>query len=447
MKVGYKMKKFINVCEYILFLFFLILIPFMKDKLSILLGLPIIVIIYFLNKKINIKNFPLFIFIISLVIRVLVCIYLKTDITDDFKTMLDASRSVLNNNLSFVSTMYFKTYPYQIGHVLYQALLLRVINSVLFLKIINSIITSLTIVFIYLISKNLFKEKTARMISISYLFYLYPLYLNTVLTNQHLPLLLSLIVIYLIVKKKISYKVSLLIGVLLAIANVFRTESIIFIMAISVYYILTMSKDNYKTIIKNVLLIIVTYFVLFNSISLILNLTPVKTKLTNNSGYWKFYCGLNYKSNGIYNNSDAITYFNENKDGKELLLNRINKDKTKFPLLFLKKEVILWTQTNYDLRIDNNINNNIFDFILHFNQGYLNLIILLFTLGLLFIKNEKKEVLLLKILIFIYYGVYMFIEISPRYAYILHVLIFILLGLGIEGISDIIKKRWKNAKV
>jgi len=441
------MKKFISICEYILFLLFLILVPFMKDKLSILIGLPVIVIIYFLNKKINIKNFPLFIFIISLIIRILICIYLKTDIVDDFKTMLDASKDVLNNNLSFVNTMYFKTYPYQIGHVLYQALLLRIINSVLFLKIINSIITSLIVVFIYLISKNLFKEKTARLISVLYLLYLYPLYLNTVLTNQHLPALLSLIVIYLIVTKKLNYKLSLLIGVILSIANVFRTESIIFIMAISVYYLITMNKDNYKSIIKNVLLIIVTYFVLFNSISLILNLTPVKTKLNNNSGYWKFYCGLNYESNGIYNDKDAITYFNENKDGKKLLIDRVKKDKLKLPVLFLKKEVILWTQTNYDLRISNKIDNNIYNFILFLNQGYLNVIILLFVLSLLFVKNEKKEVLLIKVLIALYYGVYMFIEISPRYAYILHMILFLLLGLGIEGISDIIKKRWKNAKV
>ncbi len=439
------MKRFIKVCEYILLLLFLILIPFMKDKLSILIGLPIIVIIYFLNKKINIKNFPLFIFIISLVIRVLISIYLKTSITDDFKTMLDASRSVLNNNLSFINTMYFKTYPYQIGHVLYQALLLKIINSVLFLKIINSIITSLIVVFIYLISKYLFKEKTARLISILYLLYLYPLYLNTVLTNQHLPALLSLIVIYLIVSKKINYKLSILIGLLLAIANVFRTESIIFILSIAVYYILTMNKDNYKMIIKSILLIIVTYFIIFNSISIIISLTPIKTKLTNNSGYWKFYCGLNYESNGIYNNEDAITYFNENKDGKELLVERIKKDKTKLPVLFLKKEVILWTQTNYDLRIKNS--SNLLSSLEHFNQGYLNLILLLFIVSLFVTKYEKKETLLLKILIFIYYGVYMFIEISPRYAYILHMILFLLLGLGIEKIFDIIKKRWKNAKV
>ena len=53
---------------------------------------------------------------------------------------------------------YFQTYPFQLGLVLYQALLLRIINSTLLLKIMNSLITSGIVVLIYLISKKLVKE-------------------------------------------------------------------------------------------------------------------------------------------------------------------------------------------------------------------------------------------------------------------------------------------------
>lgn len=440
------MNKFIKVCEYILFSLFLILIPFMKDKLSILLSIPVLLLIFLANKKLNIKNYPLFIFVISLIIRIITSIYLKVEIADDFKTMFEASSNLIKGNLSFLNDMYFKTYSYQLGHVLYQAFFLKIINSVLFLKIINSIITSLIVVFIYLISKRLFKEETARLISISYLLYLYPLYLNSVLTNQHLPALLCLIVLYLIIKNKINYKLSFIIGLLLAVANVFRTESIIFIMGITIYYITTIKKNNYKTILKNIGIIIISYLVIFNSISLVISLTPIKYKLTNNSTYWKFYCGLSYEHNGIYNEEDQDVYYTSTNQ-KELLVNRIKQDKLKLPVLFLKKEVILWTQTNYDLRIKNNINNNLFSFIQLFNQGYLNIIILLFIFSLFFIKKEKKELLLFKILLGLYYGIYMLIEISPRYAYILHILMFIVLGVGIEKLIDIIKRRCKNAKI
>ncbi len=447
MKVGNKMNKFIKFCEYILFILFLILVPFLKDKLSIFLGLPIILLVYFFNKKIKIKNFPLVIFIISLIIRIIMSIYLKVEIVDDFKTMLDASTKLIKGDLSFLNSFYFKAFSYQLGHVLYQALFLKIYNSILLLKIINSIITSLIIVFIYLIGKSLFKETTARIISTLYLFYLYPLYLNSVLTNQHLPALLCLIVLYLIIKNKINLKQSLLIGVILAVANFFRTESIVFIMGITIYCLTTINKINYKYVLKNILIIVGTYIILTNSISLVISLTPINTKLTNNYSTWKFYCGLSDKHNGIYNEEDQTAYFSKNVDTNKLLIDRIKKDKFKMPVLFLKKEVILWTQTNYDIRINNNIDSNLYSFLEHFNQGLLNIVILLFVISLISIKKEKREILLFKIIIALYYGIYMLIEISPRYAYILHIIVFILLGIGIERLLDIIKRRWKNAKI
>ena len=119
-------------------------------------------------------------------------------------------------------------------------------------------------------------------------------------------------------------------------------------------------------------------------------------------------------------------------------MERSNKDKFKFPILFIKKEVILWTQTNYDLRINNNFNKEFYNLLLKFNQAILNLTLLLFVIGLFPIKKEtKKEIIFIKLLIGLYFGVYLFIEISPRYAYILHILIFIILASSIKNIEFI----------
>ena len=111
----------------------------------------------------------------------------------------------------------------------------------------------------------------------------------------------------------------------------------------------------------------------------------------------------------------------------------MKEENIKLPVLFMKKEVILWTQTNYDLRIRNNINN----LVLLFNQGYLNAIILIFIISLFPYKSLKnKKILLLKIIISLYIFIYALIEISPRYAYILHILLFLLLGIGINKIEN-----------
>ena len=441
------LKQFIKVCEAILFIFFLVLIPFLTNKLSTIISLLIIVVFYLLEKKISIKHYSLFLFLLALIIRIITALTLKVSIVDDFKTMLDASRLLLKGNTSFINSFYFKMFPYQLGHVLYQTSLLRIINSTIFLKIINSIITSLIVVFIYLITKNIFKEETARKVSLLYILYLYPLYLNSVLTNQHLPALLVLISIYLFIKKPNNYKTIILVGLILSISNVFRSESIIIILGLVVFLILSSTKKNIKSNSINIIILIAVYFLSQFTFSTLLEISPLNTRFQNNVPYWKFYCGLNDKHNGIFNEDDQAVFFNANKQ-KELLIERINKDKFKFPKLFLKKEVILWTQTNYDLRINNKLNQDIYSFLLNFNQGFLNILILLSVITLFPYKEKTNDkVLLIKIILFIYYGIYMFIEISPRYAYILHILLFLIIGISIERINDIIKKRCKHAKI
>ena len=193
-----------------------------------------------------------------------------------------------------------------------------------------------------------------------------------------------------------------------------------------------------KKIINSIILVLSYTLVLiaFNGLILI---SPLHTLLKNNASEWKFYCGLNYEHNGIYNEDDDKIYFSSNNK-KELLKTRIKEENVKLPVLFLKKEVILWTQTNYDIQLLNNINSNLYNFILLFNQAFLNFIMILFIISL-FPERKKtnKELLLLKVIIGIYYCVYMFIEISPRYAYILHILVFLTIGLGIERIKNLKK--------
>ena len=107
------MKKLIKICEYLVFIIFFILIFFMRQKSTFLLVVPVFILIYLFTSKVNIKKFGLFIFIISLIIRIVSILYLDTQVTDDFKLMFDASRSLINGNLAFLNTPYFKTFTYQ----------------------------------------------------------------------------------------------------------------------------------------------------------------------------------------------------------------------------------------------------------------------------------------------------------------------------------------------
>ena len=113
------MKKLMKIAEYILWILFLVLIPFEKEKLAILLTIPVIAFLVFYYKKAKIKNFALFLWIVAFLIRLVSILLLKVEVADDFKTMLEASRSLLAGDTSFMNGFYFQTYPFQLGLVLY----------------------------------------------------------------------------------------------------------------------------------------------------------------------------------------------------------------------------------------------------------------------------------------------------------------------------------------
>ena len=436
------MKKFIKICEYVLLLLFLVLIPFFTNKIISICVVPFFFLLSYVSKKIPSRYFAYFLFGFAFFIRIISLFFLKVEIVDDFLTMLKASRDLLNGNLNFMKSSYFLFFSYQVGHVLYQAFLLKIINSVLFLQIVNSIITSFSIVLLYLIGKKIVKEDTAKKLSIFYLFYFYPLYLNSVLTNQLLPALLCLLAVYYYITHDDNWKKTIVVGVLLVIANFLRTESIIWIMAICFYQLFVMNGPFKKRVMQSGLLL-VCYFITSFMIANIVFVTPIHSKLNNQYPGWKFYCGLSVEHNGLYNSDDEMIYFSSNQK-KELLQKRIQEYKFQFPILFLKKEVILWTQTNYDLQLKKPIPNVLY----LFNQGFLNIILLLFIVGLIpNRKDKKKEVLLLKLLLGMYYVIYLFIEISPRYAYIMHFLVFLFVGYGIERIEEWYRKRDKYLRI
>lgn len=439
------MKKLTKLFLSLFFIIFLSLLLLCKEKYTIILGIIPFFIFFFLSKKIPNKYFPYFLFFFSLFIRLVMLLIYDSPISDDFKTMYDASHSLINDDLSFKNDFYFEHFGYQLGHSLYQALLLSICNKVIFLKIVNSIITSFCVVFIYFIAKKVSSINSAKIVSLLYMIYFYPIYLNTILTNQHLPLLISLIVIYLIIDKKIiknSLLKSIIIGFLLAISNILRSEAIIYILAIIVVDLCFTSKKEMKKTGKNLFVLIAVYLVVFHLASFSIKLANLSSiGLENKSPLWKFYVGLNPQYDGMYNLKDQEEFFKQDNERyqKQLLKNRIQKEYQHFPILWIKKEMILWTYSDWNIvlknkKVENSITHQIY---LKVSRGIL-ILVFFFLMISCFPKNkelEKNEFLLISIL-FIYFCVYSLIEVSPRYSYNLQLFIFILSSIGIDRVKS-----------
>lgn len=396
-----------------------------------------------IKKWIKENKFIIFLFLFSFIIRLGVILLVDTPIISDFKVMYDAALEIVNGTDSYKSMGYFITWGYQMGHVLYQAFLLSIINSAFFLKIVNCIITSLTVVFVYLISRRICSERSAKISSILYSIFLFPLLLNSVLTNQFLPVLLILIALYILLninfKKKFVIS-SVVVGILLGLSNIFRSETIVIVFSILLYFVfLFITKVDWKKLIISFLIIFMGYYVVFNGTSLLLkatNVSPSGLDILNSS--WKFVLGFNYETSGMYSNQDAAIYAGDSEAAKKEAINRIMQFE-KIPLHFLKKTKILWF--NSDLSWSISMDEVYYKVLNIINQIWIilfNILAVCSAFRFIKFKFEKEHVLMCLILL-VYFGVYLLIEVMPRYAYSLQVFEAIIIGISLDYIFKKIK--------
>ena len=394
-----------------------------------------------IKKWISKHKIIIFLFLFAFVIRIGVILWIDTPVISDFKTMLDASKELVNGTDAYKSMPYFICWGYQMGHVIYQAILLNIINSITFLKIVNAIVTSSTVIMIYLIGKELSTTKAAIIISIIYSIFLFPLLLNTVLTNQLLPMLLILIAIYLWMKKKKENKLMpVIIGILLGISNMLRSETIVIIIAFVLYTIFLMiKKENRKALIINLCLIIISYFTLTTATSFVLKATDISPSgLENKNSSWKFLEGLNVETRGQYSEDDAVKYSYDKKKTTKELKKRIQEEWQQYPLLFAKKTKILWLNSDLSWSLGHIENQEDLKLYEGINQIFIYFFIIMSLLSAitLFKKTYKKEQILILLILFIYFGVYLFIEVMPRYAYSLQIFEALLASITLGYILD-----------
>ena len=389
------------------------------------------------------NKFIIFLFLFSFIIRLGVILLVETPVISDFKMMYDAALEIVSGTDSYKSMSYFITWGYQMGHVLYQAVLLNIINSVFFLKFVNCIITSLTVVFVYLISRRICSDRSAKISSILYSIFLFPLLLNTVLTNQFLPVLLILIALYILLninfKKKFIVS-SVVVGILLGLSNIFRSETIVIIFSILLYFgFLFITKVDWKKLIISFLIIFMGYYVVFNGTSLLLKATGVSPSgldILNSS--WKFVVGFNYESNGMYTDEDASLYSRDSEAADKEAIKRITQFE-KIPLHFLKKTKVLWF--NSDLSWSISMDEVYYKTLNIINQLWIilfNILAVCSTFRFIKLKFYKEHVLMCLILL-VYFGVYLLIEVMPRYAYSLQVFEAIIIGVSLDYIFKKIK--------
>ncbi len=453
-----KEKKVLSgIFMYLTILVFSIISILFLVKNNIILSVLAFIIVTFISLKVNIKKFPIILFITSLVIRLVMILLFNFPQVSDFETLLNASNSFTKGDFSFQNDTYFSMWGYQTGFVIYQGIILKLFNNVFILKLLNAIFSSGLCVLIYLFGKKMISEKSAKMASLLYMIFPFSLYLNTVLANHHLSAFLMYIGIFFLLKKDRKIKDYIFAAVLISLGNIIRPEGIIVVTTLIIFELLNLKKDTVKMVLKNVLVFLAIYFLVGGVSSFLVAKTGVNEEgLKNNNPKWKFVLGFNHDSCGYYDAKDE-KYLNDEEKEIEVIKERVLVNPLKLGKLMACKVNKFWLQTSLSSKNDMyNKTYHVLGFDIKFTDienivVSFNTILYIITLFMCMIGvffNRKKIIkdnsMFFVIMMMVTFGVYLLIEIQPRYAYFIHVSVFILSAYGYDFVLGKIKNKFKK---
>ena len=432
----------------------LMLLLYLFTNNIILLLLAGLISIFISTRKI--KHFGIILFVVSFIIRLIFIIVADFPQVYDFKTLLDASEMFAKGDYSFNSWFHFATWGYQTAFVIYQGVLLKIFHSIFILKLLNVIYSSILVLIVYKLGLKISKnEVSSRIVSLLYMIFPFYLFLNSVLLNSHLATLLSYLGIFFIIKENTKYKDYLIGSILIALGNIIRPEGIIIVLTLIIFKIITLKKENIKKIIISLLIFLSSYFIICNGSSFLVKASNINPSgLQNKDPLWKFLLGFNYDTCGYYTDDDAVYQINKETEIKEIKRRALENIPRTGKLMVCKVDRF-WLSSGLENEMGS-FNDKTFNIMginikfsmiknlaINLNKGINIVVLALMLLGLIVNrKSIKNETLFLLIMILITFGVYLFIEIQPRYLYFIHISVFALASLGINYIQELrIKKK------
>ena len=442
------MKKVLNILIYI---FLILTITSFLFTNNLLLGVLAIILCYFIAKNNNIKNFPLILILLSLVIRLLTIILMNIPQVTDYYLINEAAMKFANNDFSFVNDSYFSMWPYQLGFTIYEGLIYKILPNIWTLKILNIIYSTLTVLLVYKISNKFTTERASRMVSLLYMILPLPLLLNITLNNHILSGLLILDAITFLIKKKTKKKDYIIASILIAIANIIRPESIIIVFSLLIFLIIKTKKKTLKTNAIHYLIFIAIYLIITIGSSKLLILTNFnKDGLTNTNPTWKFVLGTNHETCGHYSYEDEVNILGNKELQIETIKQRVS-DPAKLLSLATCKTYNYWTLADFDTKSDSLDEKKIFNIDFNYIKKQvisINSVIYLITLvmaiiGIIKYRKDmyKNNSMLFVIMMVVTFFVYLLIEIQARYTYFNIISVFIISSYGYEYLFKKLDKK------
>lgn len=406
--------------------------------------------------KASSKLFALFLFGGSLLIHLAVVAVVTTPIISDFSLQYEASLQFAQGDFSFQETKYFQRWGYQTGLVIWQGTLLKLWNSPLFLRLVNCVVSAGTNLLVYLIARDYFEERAARLAGMAYACFLFPATLVTVLCNNIPSAFFLYLSLYLVMGKRFEDYPRLAVyamgGASLAVANALRPDAPLVLVPLLAYFVFRfVSQANWKLFLdslKKFAVLLLTFLVLSTAMSGLVQVTGVNAAgLKNNDPLWSVVVGTSIDHGGMYNDDDAFSISALIEQGMErsqaeleVIKNHLRVSPVKWLELAVKKMDTLWWDSALGWSLGSIQQNApvLYDLLVELDRAMFTCALFLAAAGSVALFFQRKKQLKLYLLPFVFFAtscVYLVMEVQPRYAYVGQIAVFIMMAGGVQELE------------
>ncbi|MFC5407496.1 glycosyltransferase family 39 protein [Cohnella soli] len=326
---------------------------------ALIAALAVLYIVYQASKRLNAATFLIVLLSAGFAVRLAWVLWNPATPQSDFLFMYDAARSAASGDYSFGNSAYYTSFPYQFGFTMYEAAIIKLFgsHSLLALKLLNAMYSIGIAAILYVIASKVFNEGCGRIAVLVYLFYLPNILMCSVLTNQHLSVLLFLLGCLLLLKSpEQTTAQSLLAGMFIGLGHLIRPIGVIYVAAIVLFLLPSLwrkfrSASGKRTAVvaaaRIAAIAAAFYAVQFLASTALISAGVSHGPLSGGDRYWKFMVGLNAHTKGGWNADDAryanSFTFGEERNRAELV--RIRErlaDKPEVVALMGRKLVSMW---------------------------------------------------------------------------------------------------------
>ncbi|MDI4646000.1 ArnT family glycosyltransferase [Cohnella hashimotonis] len=319
-------------------------------------ALVALLIAHVLNRRPGSKTFLVLFIVIGMGLRIGWIFLNDAPPRSDFLFMYNAAQEAAAGSFGFADSAYFTSFPYQFGFTMYEAAIIRLFgDSLLALKVIGAIFNMGTAVILYFTGARLFNETCGRIASCFYAFYLPNILMCSVLTNQHLSVFLFFLGCSLMLKRRGSLLSWLWAGLAIGLGQLIRPIGVVYLSGIVLFALLEVWKKLREGRRRKawrqagmLLAMIGIYAVIQWAASTSLqNAGVTQQALSDGDKYWKFMVGLNAKTNGGWNIEDAqyansFAFGEERHEAELLRIKERLENKTEVLFLMGRKLALMW---------------------------------------------------------------------------------------------------------